>query len=98
MKPSSWDEQLGLASPLECAASQGGKTKTSLGIRRGWMQATTSVSPTRGEGRNFFLESLFNRMRKSGIFQGFPPAGKSDTIRGQLPAIVGPREPISEVL
>ena len=26
MKPSSWDKQLGLASPLECAASQSGQT------------------------------------------------------------------------
>jgi hypothetical protein len=28
MKPLSWDKQLGLASPLECAAIQSGKTKS----------------------------------------------------------------------
>jgi len=28
MKPSSWDKQLGLASPLKCAAIQSKQTKT----------------------------------------------------------------------
>jgi hypothetical protein len=58
MKPSSWDKQLGLASPLECAAIQSGQTNNPSGNETG-LDAShhIHVSPE-GRGKNFFLDIL----------------------------------------
>jgi len=61
MKPLSWDKQLGLASPLECAAIQSGKTK-SLSKKETGLDASHPPSSLGGRGKNFFLDILFNRM------------------------------------
>jgi hypothetical protein len=61
MKPVNRDKQLGLASPLECAASQSGKIKAPLIRTHGWMQATVYVS-REGREENFSLDILFHRM------------------------------------
>jgi len=62
MKPSSRDQQLGLASPLNCAAIQSGKPKTPLRRRRrgqGLDASHTAFREGRGE---FSLDILFHRM------------------------------------
>jgi len=59
MKPSSWDKQLGLASPLECAASQSGQTnnpsKSVVGLD---VSHHTRIFPRGGE-KLFSLTSSF---------------------------------------
>ena len=64
MKPSSRDQQLGLASPLNYAAIQNGKIKNPSKKEEmeagGWMQAHTAFREGRGE--NFLLDILFHRM------------------------------------
>jgi hypothetical protein len=64
MKSLSRDQQLGLASPLNYAAIQSGKTKTPLRRRRSGqgLAATKPHRLPRGEGKEFFLDILFHRM------------------------------------
>jgi hypothetical protein len=59
MEPSSWDKQLGLASPLESAASRSGQTNNPSKNETG-LDAShyTRISPRGGE-RFFFLTSSF---------------------------------------
>jgi hypothetical protein len=60
MKPSSRDPQLGLASPLNYAAIQSGKTKTPLRRRRSGQGLDASHNAFRGgRGENFLLTSSF---------------------------------------
>jgi hypothetical protein len=61
MKPASRD-QLRLASPLNYAAIQSGKTKTPLRRRRSEQGLDASQIAFRGEGREFVLDILFHRM------------------------------------
>jgi len=69
MKRSIRDEQLGLRSPLNYAAIQSGKTKTSLRRRRRRQGSDASHTAShRGEGRNFFLDVLFHRMSDMEIY------------------------------
>jgi hypothetical protein len=70
MKPSSRDQQLGLASPLNCAAIQSGKTKTPS--KKEQTRAGAGCKPhrlPRGEGREFSLDILFHRMSAMGILR-----------------------------
>jgi hypothetical protein len=61
MKSVSRDQQLGLASPLNYAAIQSGKTKTPLRRRRSGQGLDASHTAfARGEGREFFLDILFH--------------------------------------
>ena len=60
MEPSSWDKQLGLASPLEFAASQSGETNNPSENETGLdVSHHTHVSPE-GRGKYFFLDILFH--------------------------------------
>src|ERR1039458_4680450 len=69
MKPFSWDKQLGLASPLKCAAIQSGQTNNPSRNETGLdVSHHIHVSPE-GRGKNFFLDILFHRMSDIGIFQ-----------------------------
>jgi hypothetical protein len=72
MKSSSWDQQLGLASPLNYAAIQSGKTKTPLRRRRSGQGLDASFTAFRGEGREFFLDILFHRMSVTAILGQSP--------------------------
>jgi hypothetical protein len=70
MKSLSPDQQLGLASPLNYAAIQSGKTKTPL--RREEKRAGAGCKPhrlPRGEGRECFLDILFHRMSEMAIYR-----------------------------
>src|ERR1035437_3166035 len=69
MKPSSWDKQLGLASPLECAASQSGQTNNPSKECGG--AGCKSLYPHLPEGRGeaFFLDILFHRMSDIAILR-----------------------------
>jgi hypothetical protein len=60
MKPLSWDKQLGLASPLECAAIQSGQDQPP---KKGEGAGCKSPHPRLpwGEGENFFLDILSHR-------------------------------------
>jgi len=62
MKPSSWEKQLGLVSPLKSAASQSGQTNNPSENETG-LDAShhTDFSPE-GRGENFFLDIPFHRM------------------------------------
>ena len=68
MKPSSRDRQLGLASPLNYAAIQSGKTKTPLRRRRSGQGLDASLP--RGEGEEFLLDILSHRMSVIGWWVG----------------------------
>ena len=58
MKPLSWDKQLGLASPLESAASQSGQTNNPSEHEVGLDASHHTRVFSRG-GRSFFLTSSF---------------------------------------
>jgi hypothetical protein len=62
MKPLAQGEQLGLASPLKYAATQGGKTKSPSNKEAGLDAIHQSCVPSRGTEKNFFLDILFHRM------------------------------------
>ena len=53
----SWDKQLGLASPLACAASQSGKIKSPSNKETRLDASHTSMPPARREEKIFFLTS-----------------------------------------
>ena len=68
MKPWSWDKQLGLASPLKCAAIQSGQTKNpSMDKDEAEDEVGLDVShhihlAPEGRGKYFFLDILSHRM------------------------------------
>jgi len=62
MKPVSWDKQLGLASPLETAASQSGKIKSPSNKEAGLDVSHHALVSREGRGENFFLDILFYRI------------------------------------
>jgi hypothetical protein len=69
MKPFSWDKQLGLASPLKCAAIQSGQTNNPSRNETGLdVSHHIHVSPE-GRGKNFFLDILFHRMSDIAIYR-----------------------------
>jgi hypothetical protein len=57
MKAVNWDMQLGLASPLECAASQSGKTKSPSKKETGLDASYNTRVSLEGRENNFFLTS-----------------------------------------
>ena len=61
MKPLSWDKQLGLASPLKCAANQSGQTNNpSMDKDEGGLDVSHHAHlPQRGGGSIFSLTSPF---------------------------------------
>jgi hypothetical protein len=69
MKPSSWDKQLGLASPLQYAAIQSAQTnnpsKNEVGLD---VSRHIHVSPE-GRGKYFFLDILSHRMSDMAILR-----------------------------
>src|ERR1019366_8299799 len=69
MKPSSWDKQLGLASPLECAASQSGQTNNPSKECGGAGCKSPYPHLPEGRGEAFFLDILFHRMSVIAIFR-----------------------------
>jgi len=61
MKPLPGNQQLGLASPLQYAAIQSGKTKNPSTKGTG-LDVKPPAGLQRGEGKSFFLDILFYRM------------------------------------
>ena len=59
MKLSTWDQQLGLASPLKYAAIQSGKPKPPLRRETGLDASHNACVSTEGREKNFFLTSSF---------------------------------------
>ncbi len=90
MKPLSWDKQLGLASPLKCAANQSGQTnnpskdKNEVGLD---VSHHIHLAPE-GRGKYFFLDIPSHRM--SGIALVTSTTGKSRVTKKSL-AMVEPR-------
>jgi hypothetical protein len=66
MKPVSWDKQLGLASPLKCAAIQSGKIKSPSNKEAGLDVSHHALVSREGRGENFFLDILFHKMSEIG--------------------------------
>ena len=62
MKLLSWDQQLGLASPLPYAANQNGKTKTPSKNETGLDASRHTQVSAEGAEKNFLLDILFHRM------------------------------------
>ena len=68
MKPLSWDKQLGLASPLKCAANQSGQTnnpskdKNEVGLD---VSHHIHLAPE-GRGKYFFLDIPSHRISEIG--------------------------------
>ena len=75
MKPLSWDKQLGLASPLKCAAIQSGQTNNpSTDKDEAQDEVGLDVShhihlAPEGRGKYFFLDILSYRMSANAIYQ-----------------------------
>ena len=73
MKPSSWDKQLGLASPRERAASQSDQTNTpsknKVRNEVGLDVSHHARISQRGGEMPFFLDILFHRMSDMAILQ-----------------------------
>jgi len=65
MKPLSWDTQLGLASPLEYAAIEGGKAKGPSRRETGLDASHLIQGLPRGDAENFFLDILSHRITYS---------------------------------
>jgi len=85
MKPVSWDKQLGLASPLETAASQSGKIKSPSNKEAGLDVSHHALVSREGRGENFFLDILFYRMSVIGIVRqpsDIIPAKRRDAWQG----------------
>jgi len=63
MKPSSWDKQLGLASPLQCAAIQSGQTNHPSKNNEVGLDVSHHIHLSlEGRGKYFFLDILSHRM------------------------------------
>src|ERR1022692_3817005 len=77
MKLSSWDKQLVLALPRECAASQSDQTinPSKNEVRNGGGAGCKSPLPhlTEGRGDAFLLDILFHRMSVTAMFQQESP-------------------------
>jgi hypothetical protein len=58
MKPLGWDKQLGLVSPLKCAAIEKARSKAPL-IRRRGLNVSHYLLSREGRGKNCFLTSSF---------------------------------------
>src|SRR5450631_2831152 len=69
MKPWSWDKQLGLASPLKCAAIQSGQTKNPSKNEVGLDESHHAHTSPKGRGKYFFLDILSHRMSVIAMFR-----------------------------
>ena len=69
MKPLSWDKQLGLVSPLKCAAIQSGQTKNPSKNEVGLDASHHAHTSPEGRGKYFFLDILSHRMSVMAIFR-----------------------------
>jgi len=65
----SWDQQLGLASPLPYAANQSGKTKIPSKNETGLDASRHTRVSAEGAEKNFLLDILFHRMSAMAIFR-----------------------------
>jgi hypothetical protein len=72
MKPVSWDKQLGLASPLKCAAIQSGKIKSPSNKEAGLDVSHHALVSREGRGENFFLDILFHKMSEMATLREAP--------------------------
>jgi hypothetical protein len=68
MKPSRRDYQLGMASPLECAAIQSEQIKSPSKKEAGMDVSHHALVSREGRGENFFLDIPFHRMSEIAIF------------------------------
>ena len=62
MKPWTWDKQLGLALPLNCAAIQNVQTNTPPKNEMGLDASHHIHLSLEGTGESFFLDILFHRI------------------------------------
>ena len=69
MKPLSGDKQLGLASPLKCAAIQSGQTKNPSKNEVGLDVNHHIHLSLEGTGKYFFLDILSHRMSDNAMFR-----------------------------
>jgi hypothetical protein len=69
MKPSSWDKQLGMVSPLKSAAIQSGQTNHPSKNEVGLDVSHHIHLSLEGKGKYFSLDILFHRMRVIAWFQ-----------------------------
>jgi hypothetical protein len=69
MKPWSWDKQLGLASPLKCAAIQSGQTNHPSKNKVGLDASRHAHLSLEGTGESFLLDILFHRMSAMAILR-----------------------------
>jgi hypothetical protein len=85
MKPSSWDKQLGMLSPLKSAAIQSGQTKHPSKKEVGLdVSHYIHLSPE-GRGKYFFLDILFQGMSVTAMLRQI--VGHGSLTLGSFPAI-----------
>jgi len=94
MKPFSWDKQLGLASPLKCAAIQSGQTKNPSKNEVGLDVSHQTRTSPEGRGKYFFLDILSHRMSAITKFRQLCSAttrkGSKRLLRRTVPQICRP--------
>jgi len=83
MKLLSWDQQLGLASPLPYAANQSGKTKTPSKNETGLDASRHTQVSAEGAEKNFLLDILFHRMSVIAMFQQLPKCSTTCSFAGR---------------
>jgi hypothetical protein len=69
MKPSRWDKQLEMVSPLKNAAIQSGQTNHPSKNKVGLDASRHAHLSLEGTGESFFLDILFHRMSDMAIFR-----------------------------
>jgi hypothetical protein len=87
MKPSSWDKQLGMVSPLKSAAIQSGQTNHPSKNEVGLDVSHHIHLSLEGKGKYFFLDILFHRMSVMGMLRQLAQQIKSNG-RARVPSQV----------
>jgi hypothetical protein len=87
MKPSSWDKQLGMVSPLKSAAIQSGQTNHPSKNEVGLDVSHHIHLSLEGKGKYFFLDILFHRMSVMGMLRQLAQQIKSNG-RARVPSRV----------
>ena len=75
MKPSTWDRQLGMVSPLKSAAIQSGQTNDPSKNEVGLDVSHHIHLSLEGRGKYFFLDILFHRMSVIGMLRQLTAKG-----------------------
>src|SRR5450755_558819 len=86
MKPWTWDKQLGLALPLNCAAIQNVQTNTPPKNEMGLDASHHIHLSLEGTGESFFLDILFHRISEMAMFRQQLRVGREPVFAAGYPS------------